>query len=214
MVLDGVGSGEKWAGDGDPISGGVCREFSSTLKEYLIKKVVREIIDQRRQRPQSARANPKGGEETKFREIASSPLALGLTMPIPRSSFSLPQHSSGSENSPENSYPATTPQLSWWVVDWPLSCSPSEVLLRTGLYPLIEHRTPDGPIALVERIHRRLSQLALVLVVPVRGRRAQTALSLPFRETHGGLIGPGDMDTEIHLPGYRAIGGQICTYIL
>ncbi len=45
-----------------------CREFSSTLKEYLIKKVVREIIDQRRQRPQSARANPKGGEETKFRD--------------------------------------------------------------------------------------------------------------------------------------------------
>jgi len=60
MVLDRVGSSEKGAGDGDLISG-VCREFSSTLKEYLIKKVVREIIDQRRQRPQSARANPKEG---------------------------------------------------------------------------------------------------------------------------------------------------------
>ncbi len=93
------------------------------------------------------------------------------------------------------SYPASTPQLSWWTrVGWPLSCSPSEVLLRTGLHPLIEYRTPDGPIALVERIHRCLSQTALVLVVP----RAQTALSLPYKEMHGGHTSPGD--TEIHLP--------------
>lgn len=41
------------------------------------------------------------------------------------------------------------------------------MLLRTGLHSLIEDRTPDGPIALVKRIHRCLSQTALVLVVPV-----------------------------------------------
>ena len=35
--------------------------------------------------------------------------------------------------------------------------APLEMLLRTGLHPLIEHQAPDGPIALVERIHCRLS---------------------------------------------------------
>ena len=40
MVLNGLGSSEKWAGDGDLIRREFCRDFSSTLKEYLIKKVL------------------------------------------------------------------------------------------------------------------------------------------------------------------------------
>lgn len=83
------------------------------------------------------------------------------------------------------------------------------MLLRTGLHPLIEHYTPDVPIALVEWIHRRLSQIALASVVLIRGRRAQTALSLPYKE--GRRTGPGD--TEIHLPGNGAMG-RVDIYIL
>jgi hypothetical protein len=45
------------------------------------------------------------------------------------------------------------------------------MLLRTRLHPLIEHRAPDGPIALVERIHRGLLRAALVLATPVPKRQ-------------------------------------------